>query len=95
MRIHRSTKPLERFQTLNNLVLSQVAKAKYFEIMITTNLNWNPHINSIVTKANRCTGFIKQYISNCPQQLKELVRSQLEYACDPYQIKEISILEKV
>ncbi len=84
-------------------VLAWVDKAKYLWIIITEHFDWSPHINSIVTKANRCLGFIKRSISNCPHELRELaylslVRSQLEYACvvwDTYQIKDISNLEKV
>ena len=71
--------------------------------MITEELDWSPHINDISTKANKCLGFIKRNISNCPQEFREmaylpLVRSQLEYACvawDPHKIKDISNLEKV
>ncbi len=49
-------------------------------------LDWSPHINSIVTKANGCQGLIKRIIRNSTQELRELVylsqmRSQLEYAC--------------
>ncbi len=40
MRIHRSTKPPERFYTLNNQVLAQVDKeAKYLGVMITETLD--------------------------------------------------------
>ena len=103
MRIHRSTKPLERFYTINKQVLAQVEKAKYLGVMITEELDWSPHINNTITKANKCLGFIKRNVSNCPQELREmaylsLVRSQLEYACvawDPHKIKDISNLEKV
>ncbi len=90
------------FYTLKMQILAQVDKAKYLSLMMTEILDWSPHINSIVTNANRCNGFIKRNISNCPQEHKQLVylslvRSQLEYACvawDPDQIKDISNLEK-
>ncbi len=103
MTIDRSTKPLERFYTLNKQVLAQVAKAKYLEVMITDDFDRSSHVNSIVTKAKRCIDFIKKPISNWPQELIELayvslVRSQLEYTCvvwDPYQIKDVTNLEKV
>ncbi len=80
-----------------------VDKAKYLGVMITEHLDHNPHINSIITKENRYLDFIKRNFSNCPQELRELayislVTLQLEYACDawdPYQIKDISNLEKV
>ncbi len=72
MRTHGSTKPLERLYTLNKQVLTQMDKAKYLGVMITHNLDLNSYINIIVTKANRCTGFYKRNISNCPQELREL-----------------------
>ncbi len=103
MRIHRSTKPLERFYTINKQILEQVDKAKYLGVMVTEELDRSPHINNTVTKAKRCLGFIKRNISNCPQELREmahlsLVRFQLEYACvtwDPHHLKDISNLEKI
>ncbi len=55
MQIYRSTKSLE------------IDKAIYLGFMITDTLDWGPHINSIVTKANRYIHFIKRNISNCPQ----------------------------
>ncbi len=60
MRIHRSTKPLERFCALNKQVLTQVDKAKYLGVMITDNLNWKSHINRIVSKAIKYLGLIKR-----------------------------------
>ncbi len=89
MRIHRYTtftKPFARFYALNKQVLAQADKVKYLGVMITEDLDWSPHINSIVTKANRCIGFMKRNISNYSQELRQLaylslVRSQLEYAC--------------
>ncbi len=103
MRIHRGTKPLDRFYTLNKQVLAQVDKAKYLGVMIMEDLDWKPHIISIVTKANRCIGYINKNISNCQQELREmayfsLVRTLLEYACvawEPYKIKDTSNLEKI
>jgi hypothetical protein len=99
----QGTAPSERFYTINKQVLSQVEKAKYLGVMITEELDWSPHITNTVAKANKCLGFIKRNINNCPQELREmaylsLVRSQLEYACvawDPHKIKDITNLEKI
>ncbi len=60
MRIHRSIKPLEKLYTLNKQVLTQVDKAKYLAVMIPEYLEWNPHINSIITKANKCIASSKE-----------------------------------
>ncbi len=44
--------PIERLYTSNKQVLIQTDKAKYLGVIviIIENLDWNPHINSIVTK---------------------------------------------
>ncbi len=66
IRIHRSIKPLERFFILSRQVLAIVDKVKLPWIM--KNIDCIPHI---VTKANRCLGFIKRKISNYPQKFRE------------------------
>ncbi len=53
-RIHRSIKSLERFYRLNMQVLVTSYKTKYLGVMITDNVNWNPHINS------KAAWFVKQ-----------------------------------
>ncbi len=83
MKIHRSTKPFERFYTINKQIHKKVDKAKYLGVMITEELDWSPHIKNTIIRANRCLGFIKRNISNFPQDLREmsylsLVRSQLD-----------------
>ncbi len=60
METHRSTKPLERFYTLNKQVLAQVDKAKYCGVMIPEYVDRSPHINSIVAMANRWQHWLNQ-----------------------------------
>ncbi len=86
MQIYRSTKAIERFYTSNKQVLAQADKSKYLGVMIPEILDWNPHMNSIVTKGNKCLGIIKRNIRYCPQELRKLAylslqRFQLEFAC--------------
>ncbi len=64
MRIHKSTKPLERFYILNNHVLAQVDTAKYLGVMITEMLDWSLHVNSFETKSNRCIDVIKETLAS-------------------------------
>ncbi len=64
MRIHRSTKSLEILYTLHKRILAYVSRTTYLEV-ITETLDMSLHINSIVTKANLCLGFINRNISNC------------------------------
>ncbi len=67
---HRSTQPFERFYTLNKKVLAQLDKVKHLGFMIREDLNWNPNINSMVTKADKYVDFIKRNINNCPQDIR-------------------------
>ena len=64
MQIHRSTKSLEIFYTINKKVLAQVEMAKYVAVIITEELYWCPHLNNSVTKTNKCLESIKRNITN-------------------------------
>ena len=65
--------------------LENVESIKYLGVTITHDLRWNRHVSNICTKANRELGFLKQNISACPQDVKEMVYKEsvhpvLEYA---------------
>ena len=75
----------------------------YLGVLIHKSLSWSPHISNAVNKASRTLNFLKRNLNKCSRQVKEsayliMVRPQLEYASavwDPYQIGDISELEKV
>ena len=103
MRITRSRTPITKFYTLGGQILDQVNQAPYLGVLISEELEWAPHINSITSKANSTLGFIRQNLKQCPKDLKELdymslVRSKLEYAAgtwDPHHEYNINKLERV
>ena len=73
---------------LEGTVLKYVDRIEYLGVTITNDLRWNTHVGNtcICTKANRTLGFLRQNISSCPKDVKEmaykagLVRPILEYA---------------
>jgi len=71
--------------------------------MVTNELSWSSHVQSIYSKANSTLGFLRRNLWRCPAKLKEsayisLVRSTLEYAAlvwDPNLAKDINKLENI
>ena len=103
MRITRSRSPITKFYTLGGQILEQVNQANYLGVMLSDELSWSPHINSVTTSANSTLGFIRRNLKQCPKDLKELaylslVRSKLEYAAsvwDPHHTSDTNKLEQV
>ena len=103
MRITKSRTPITKFYTLGGQILDQVNQAPYLGVLISEELEWAQHINSITSKANSTLGFIRRNLKQCPKDLKELaymslVRSKLEYAggtWDPHHEYNINKLERV
>ena len=93
--IHMSTKrnQLNFDYAISHTNLKAVNSAKYLGITITSNLNWNDHIDNIVGRANQRLRFIGRTLRRCNRSTKEtayttLVRPILEYCCavwDPHQ----------
>ena len=90
--VTRNKKPIEFDYTLHGHTLDHVTKAKYLGVTISSDLEWESHINNITKKANNTLGFLKRNLNINSVYMKEqayksLVRPSLEYACsvwDPY-----------
>lgn len=54
MLIHRRNQPIELNLKLNGIKITQKDQIKYLGIFIDEKLNWKPHINSCITKLNKC-----------------------------------------
>ena len=85
MSIHRGTSHRPYLYELCNTVLTSVADEKYLGVLISQDLSWTAHRNSIITKANQKLGFLRRNLRGCPEELKKLayisiVRSSMEYA---------------
>jgi hypothetical protein len=103
MRITKNRNPITKLYTLGGQILDQVDQAKYLGVLLSDELNWSPHINSMTTSANSTLGFIRRNLKQCPKELKELayislVRSKLEYAAsawDPHYNTDINKIERI
>ena len=50
MRVSRSRKPLQHFYSLGNDILQEVSDAKYFDIQMDHNLDWNKHVSTVAAR---------------------------------------------
>ena len=89
---------------LNSTPLEQVETFKYFGVLISSDLSWSTHIESICTKARKVIGLLYgQFYGNVDQYIllelySVLVRPHLEYAApiwDPHLTKDINKLGNV
>ena len=60
MHITMSRVPFQSQYNLHSQILESLDSAKYLDVTISQDLNWNKHINNITGKANRTFGFIKK-----------------------------------
>ena len=103
MPINRGASHQPHFYELRGVVLQSVEQEKYLGVILSHNLTWKSHINTVVSKANQKLGFLKRNLKGSPRELKRLayisfVRSGLEYSCavwDPHIKQESDSLERV
>lgn len=99
----KSPKPITHTYYLSNEQLVQSSCVKYLGIYLVHDLKWDYHINSVVNKAMRILGLIKNVLYDAPVKVKliaytTLCRPLLEYACeiwDPAHLMLSNNLEKV
>ena len=89
---------------LNGTPMEEVETFKYLGLLISSDLSWNDHIDSVCSKAKRILGLLYRRYYNLvdnatiKQLYIALVRPHMEYACvvwDPYTHKNIKALEQV
>lgn len=90
--------------TLNGQALQQVDSYKYLGVLLSRDLSWSPHIDSVCSKARKILGLLyRRLFTSCSptstlQLYRSLVRPHLEYACQvwsPHTAKAIGNLEGV
>ena len=99
----RKTSPVLFDYALNGEKLIKVDSVKYLGVCITSNLNWDKHIQAICNKGNRILGILQRNLSFCSRDVKlaaykGLLRPVLEYASsvwDPHQTHLQDRLESV
>ena len=88
---------------INDYTLEKTQSEKDLGITITNDLNWKPHINNAINKANKQLGLIKhsfKYLNQTTGKLlyKSLVRPHLEYGAviwSPFKKSDIDQIERV
>ena len=104
MKITKKIQPLTSSFFLENSELEDVKEFKDLGIITNHHLSWNPHIDHVVSKANRMLGLIKRTCKGLddPRTLCtlycSLVRSNLEYCSvvwSPYTKRNTDKLERV
>jgi hypothetical protein len=87
--------PSEYQYNINGIPLQAVPSHPYLGVELHHKLNWGPHIDNIVAKANKVLSFLRRNLKSCQRDVKEktyqaMVRPHLEYTSsvwDPH-IKE-------
>ena len=95
--------PLQTRYVLQCQVLELVDHAKYLGLEIGHDLNWNQHIQNVITKANRTLCFIRRNMETKHKGIRQVafntkVRPQVEYASSvwsPYTQTNINKIEAV
>jgi hypothetical protein len=104
MHISRERAPTRTQYSINENILEQVSTIKDLGVLISNNLSWSKHIESIVSKANKTLGLIKRICKEVKNINTRrilycaLVRPKLEYASSvwsPYTIKHRLFIENV
>ena len=103
LHVTRSHSPSNDTYILRGHTLDAVEEATYLGVLLTSKINWTPHINNITAKASRTLGFVRRNLKHAPPHVKEqayktLVRPQLEYGCSvwaPHTQSDIYKVERV
>ena len=103
LRVGRPKHKLVHLYTLHDKNLSETDSAKYLGLTITSDLQWNQHINNITNKANSIIGLLRRNLRIPSQTIKthayqSLLRPHLEYAStvwEPHTKKNIHKLDMI
>ena len=71
MRVSRSRKPLQHFNSLGNEILQEVSDAKYLGIQIDNKLDWNKHISTVAARGQSKLAFLNRNLKGCPKKLRD------------------------
>ena len=96
----RKRLPIIHDYCMHNQKLNRVKDTKYLGLTITSDLNWNKHINQVTGKANQMLGFVKRNIRTRSENIKTkaykaLVRPRLEYCASVWDPHTQSATQKV
>jgi hypothetical protein len=100
---NQKTKPSHLQLQMMGHQLETVHHYPYPGVELSEDMNWDPHISKVTSKANKTLGFLRRNLKKCPQDNKEsacksLIRPHLEYVSvvwDPYRQCHINKIEMV
>lgn len=103
LHISRSQNPIKNTYTMHGIALESIDHARYLGVDISSNLNFNHHVNRITANASKSLGFLKRNIQTKNPGIREAaytttVRPQVEYGSTvwcPYTQKDIDKVESV
>ena len=102
--VTRKKAPIDFTYTINNRPVRRVQSMKDLGVSVTSDLSWNCHINTLVSKCNRMMGMIKRSVGyKAPINVTSylygtLVRSSLEHfspVWSPFNFNEMHALESI
>ena len=82
--------------------IEMIANTKYLSVQVDSQLNWDKHVDTIKTKANRALGLIKYSKKYLPSEVfnkmyRGIVEPQLSYCCSVWGCcseSKINVLQK-
>ena len=103
MSSHRSRFPVVKDYSLHNQTLVAVQQNPYLGVLLSSDLQWNSHVDKIAKKGNSILAFVKRNLCACSVETKRaayvsLVRPHLEYVTavwDPYRQNQVEKLVAV
>ena len=89
--------------SIGDLEIEMIANTKYLGVQVDSQLNWDEHVDTIKTKANRAIGLIKYSKKYLPSDVlnkmyRGIVEPQLSYCCSVWSCcseSKINVLQKI
>ena len=98
--VTRKKQPTLFNYSMHDQILNRVKSTKYLGVTITSDLNWNKHINQTAGKANQMLGFVKRNMRTRSHNIKTkaykaLARPRLEYCASVWDPHTQSAIQKI
>ena len=77
IRITKKRKPIGANYTIHGKELRHTKNAKYLGVLISDNLSWNVHVDTVTKNANNTTAFLRRNLPSCPQHIKKFATRHL------------------
>ena len=71
LRISRKKTPFQTNNSINSHIIEQVTDMKDLGVIVSKDLFWSRHIESIVSQANKILGLIKRICKECKKMSKQ------------------------